>query len=187
MGQYYKAIILNYKTKKPQIVFDPHKWANGVKLMEHSWLRNNMIQYVECLLEEKPRYLVWAGDYADAEEGLDKNLYDLSDRQTLSLSPEDFKYKWIDLRKDNKYLINHTKKQFINKKEVSRNPHNKYWKIHPLSILTAEGNGRGGGDYCGHNEDKVGIWSRDLIGVARRKTEIPNGYTELIVNFYEEL
>ena len=188
MGQYFKAIILDYKTKKPQIVFEPGNWSTGAKLMEHSWMRNNMIQYVECLLEEKPRYLVWAGDYADAEDGSDSNLYDMCSRQTLSICPQDFVHRWLDLRRDNKYLINYTKKEFVNKKRITNNPNQEVtrWRIHPLSLLTAEGNGSGGGDYYGCCEDEVGIWARDLIGVARRKTEIPAGFTEYVTNFYED-
>jgi len=186
MGQYYKAIFLNYKTKKPQIVFEPHSWSNGAKLMEHAYIRNAMVQYAEAMLESKPQYLVWAGDYADHEEGLDNNLYDLSERQTLNLCPEDFKYKWLDLRKDNKYLINYTKKEFINKKRASRDEDGNKSFIHPLALITADGNGRGGGDYSGNDEHLVGHWAKDLIGVARTKTDIPTGFKELYVRFYEE-
>ena len=37
--------------------------------------------------------------------------------------------------------------------------------LHPLSLLTAEGNGRGGGDYNGPNMDMVGTWARDVISM----------------------
>lgn len=186
MGQYYKAIFLNYKTKKSQIVFQPHDWNNGAKLMEHAYIRNTMVQYAEAMLESKPQYLVWSGDYADNEENLDENLYSLSERQTLNLCPEDFKNTWLDLRKDNKYLINYTKKEFVNKKRANRDEDGTKSFIHPLALLTADGNGRGGGDYDGNDNHEVGRWAKDLIGVARTKTDIPTGFKELDVRFYEK-
>jgi hypothetical protein len=54
--------------------------------------------------------------------------------------------------------------------------------IHPLPLLTAEGNGRGGGDYRGNYNNLCGIWSRDSISVAN---EVPEGYTALECNFRE--
>jgi hypothetical protein len=53
--------------------------------------------------------------------------------------------------------------------------------MHPLPILTCEGNGRGGGDF--HKGDPlVGKWARNRVTVANRK---PKGYTELEFNVYE--
>ena len=37
------------------------------------------------------------------------------------------------------------------------------WCLHPLSLLTALGNGKGGGDYHGINEDLIGYWAFDEI------------------------
>lgn len=44
-------------------------------------------------------------------------------------------------------------------------PENNGWTVHPLPLLTAEGNGRGGGDYHEQNPDieLVGTWARDSI------------------------
>jgi hypothetical protein len=55
-------------------------------------------------------------------------------------------------------------------------------QFHPLPILTAEGNGRGGGDYRGADEDLVGTWARDVISV---EMEAPADYTMLVYNFGE--
>ena len=54
--------------------------------------------------------------------------------------------------------------------------------INPLPLLTALGNGRGGGDYSGTDEDKVGIWARDVLSV---EFNIPKGFKEFKVNFRE--
>lgn len=48
------------------------------------------------------------------------------------------------------------------------------WRTHPLPLLTAEGNGRGGGDY---HDDKpgaefVGRWARHKIALAKRKADV---------------
>jgi hypothetical protein len=53
------------------------------------------------------------------------------------------------------YIVNHTKKVYVKKTDG----------LHPLSLLTAEGNGRGGGDYNGPNMDMVGTWARDVISM----------------------
>jgi hypothetical protein len=55
-------------------------------------------------------------------------------------------------------------------------------KIHPLPLLTADGNGRGGGDYNGEGIDHVGTWARDRISLMK---EIPEDFTEITPNFDE--
>jgi hypothetical protein len=54
--------------------------------------------------------------------------------------------------------------------------------IHPLPILTAEGNGRGGGDYYGTDANLAGIWARDILSIEK---EIPDGYMEFECHFHE--
>ena len=79
---------------------------------------------------------------------------------------------------DYKYILNLTKKEYVKIPEYKENE----WTIHPLPLLCADGNGRGGGDYSGSDMDKVGIWAYDKIGISN---DIPNGFTELVVNFEE--
>jgi hypothetical protein len=81
-----------------------------------------------------------------------------------------------------KYLVNHDKKQFVNKTNVPKDRDG--WRIHPLPLLTCEGNGRGGGDFRG-DSDLVGSWARDIISVESTKSTIPKGYTELIFDLTE--
>ncbi len=60
------------------------------------------------------------------------------------------------------------------------------WVINPLPLLTACGNGRGGGDYHSQypDQDKVGIWAGDVLSiefaVPKRKW-----YKKLVVSFSE--
>lgn len=97
------------------------------------------------------------------------------------------------------YLINHSANEYVDLGEYQRmngwtekwrdrdGVLHEYWSaIHPLPLLTACGNGRGGGDY--HRQypdyDKVGTWAFDLIEFANYK---PIGFTERIVKFKEEV
>lgn len=54
-------------------------------------------------------------------------------------------------------LVNHTKNLFVDTR--------KHAEIHPLPLLTCEGNGRGGGDYSGPHMEYVGSWARDILSV----------------------
>jgi hypothetical protein len=112
--------------------------------------------------------VVWAGDYADNEKGKSKNLYSISDNlsnlQSHPPSNDTLIYK---------YIVNHTKKMYVDKCKSKSN-------IHPLPLLISEGNGNGGGDYTGDNVELCGTWARDIISVEK---EIPENYLELICDF----
>lgn len=194
MGQYYKPINIDKKE-----FLNSHSFDNGLKLMEHSYIGNRFMEVVELLLIEKGRWykdrIVWAGDYADVEpdtegqgyKGKGENLYLLIDEEK-GINPvapyEIDKFKEENNLKDMsifRYIVNHTLKQFVDKERLVSFDG---WKIHPLSLLTAEGNGRGGGDYHEENPDSnlVGKWARCSISLEKVK---PEGYEELMVNFKE--
>jgi hypothetical protein len=79
------------------------------------------------------------------------------------------------------YLVNETKGLYVDYEKVK--PTTKWGhRIDPLPLLTAEGNGRGGGDYEGRNMKLVGSWARDVIYVT---DNLPEGLTELIPAFEE--
>lgn len=218
MGQYYKAIFLNEKKNRPVNWVQCYDFGSGAKLMEHSWLKNDFVRFVEKQLMKEPRNLVWAGDYADNEtdvtekellpfvdntseywtlEKLKKdgvNLYTLADDSGKITHDEEVKDKYNHSFKNVapltvKYLINFDKKEFVDKSKVPDTGDG--WKIHPLPLLTCEGNGRGGGDYGRFGEDKnktidyIGRWSRDKIGVASRKSDIPKDFKEIKPDFTE--
>lgn len=162
MGQYYTAVSLDAKEAL-------HPF--GAKLMEHSWLENSHMKQVERLLSpgnpwHKTR-IVWAGDYMDEgifleekdlkdEEGNINGLYSIASKYPLS-TPSD--------GPDTRYILNHTKNIYIDKNDIPDVPGegNEGWKIHPLSILTSSGNGRGGGDYRDEDDENVGSWAGDVI------------------------
>ena len=167
MGQYYHPINLD---KKEHLY--THDYDTGLKLMEHSWIGNDFVETVVNLLREGGRWyknkIVWLGDYADDEE-LHKQL----DNDIKKIKP-----KVQQRPKKYKYLTNHTKQLFVNLDEVVKGLDG--WQIHPLPLLTCEGNGRGGGDYRGESY-LIGSWARDEISIQKEK---PN-YEELIFNLVE--
>lgn len=183
MGQYYKAIILGEKpsdaTQPREIIrlwSSPHDYGYGAKLMEHSYFHIHFVLNLEYQLSPEGMFyrsrVVWAGDYADDEPLQDSD----AESQTLyHLCKEDGTHLPLPHHdtKDYPYLVNHTKKQYVNKEKE---------EIHPLPLLTAEGNGRGGGDYGGHNEELCGTWARDVISI---EMEAPADYEELICEFEE--
>lgn len=188
MGQYYKAVALNEDLQVHGWA-NAHDYDNGLKLMEHSWIGNRFVGAIENLLIQggawykKP--IVWAGDYADEEpNGL--TMYKIASADdSLRLRKG---VRTISQRKY-KYVVNHDTKQYVNKTKV---PVTNTWvnpktgkktkfMIHPLSLLTCEGNGRGGGDYR-DDAPIVGTWARNHISI---ESQIPEGYTELIFDLTE--
>lgn len=174
MGQYYIALILGEKgahsTEIIRQAISPHQYNNGAKLVEHSYVGNNFMEAVEALLMPNAPFfksrLVWAGDYADPEPD-GQNLYSICQENDGLFSTK--QPPAVPL-----YVINHTKQIYF----VKANH-----KIHPLSILTAEGNGRGGGDYQGRDEELSGTWARDVISV---ENTIPQSYKVQKFHFGED-
>ena len=160
MGQYYFPIILGEKSEKENIrtFLDPTMYNNGMKLTEHSYIGNNFMEIVENLISPSGMFyksrLVWAGDYADVEPDSERNLHSMCEAKNpfISVNP-DISYT---------YIVNHTKKVYI---YIKKNHSSDTLTLHPLPLLTAEGNGRGGGDYNGPNMDMVGTWARDVISM----------------------
>jgi hypothetical protein len=219
MGQYYKAVFLA-ENQKPIASVSSYDFGSGAKLMEHSWEKNPMVRFVERQLMVAPQKLVWAGDYADEEDPTTLsnaeikllaheeseywnskvlkekgvNLYSLSDTIGKLIHDERVENKYEHDYKGvapltAKYLVNHDKKEFVNKTKTPKDSDG--WKIHPLPLLTCEGNGRGGGDFFVSTEKKqgnvelIGVWARDKISVVSTKAEIPKGFTELVFDLME--
>jgi hypothetical protein len=190
MGQYYNTVFLG---QEPETRNDyefirgwlyGYNYGEGIKLMEHSYLDTEFMAVVEYLLRPggmmyKTR-IAWAGDYADP----DRAVFDVDDEEASSMTLYNACKKnnylerqilkkemdVVEYMKTYSYIVNHTKKMYVDKRN--------YEVIHPLPLLTAEGNGRGGGDYRGADEEHVGTWARDVISVEK-KLEGLEGYTEL--------
>lgn len=181
MGQYYKPISID---KEEWL----HSWdyENGLKLMEHSYIGNDFVGAVEALIMPDGAWrgdrIIWAGDYADGvvnENGDEINHYGQCEDDTkinppASIPPEQFKY-----------LVNHTKKEFCDKTKACKVG----WgdlRIHPLPLLTADGNNRGGGDYRPNgkkDEALVGSWKGDVVTLDSKK---PEDFKEIDIKVFKE-
>jgi hypothetical protein len=170
MGQYYYPVVLS-ADGKIVVWMCAHNYRNGLKLLEHSYLENNFVSTFEFgLSPEGPHHksrVVWAGDYADNEPDQEKNLYRMCDEYTMIMPQEKDTTMY-------RYIINHSKKQFVDKMVCKSGEEE--MKYHPLPLLTCEGNGRGGGDYRG-DSPLIGSWARDIISVEEVK---PEGFDELV-------
>lgn len=188
MGQYYIAVILADSVPKDgekeiiRLAVNGHSYRCGAKLTEHSWLSNKFVSVIEWLISPggifyKSR-LAWSGDYANNEPNEDSNLYHkvINGEYPMFIPPDEFHTELY------RYIVNHTKHEYVdkNKRSISAASNNDI--MHPLPLLVSEGNGNGGGDYFGPNNELCGRWARDIISV---ETVMPYGYTELVCDFSE--
>ena len=180
MGQYYKAVSLDTKQFVPPF---------GAKLMEHSWIGNSFMLYVQQLLAPGNSWhktkIVWTGDYSDKElftGDPERNLYDLAADEFTDLSNTPV----ID-GPQTKYIVNHSKNVYIDLSEVPsvkvlhNDEEESGWRIHPLPVLTSSGNGRGGGDYRGYEDANVGSWAGDVISSEYEEPVGMEKYTEFFI------
>jgi hypothetical protein len=181
MGQYYIAAFIAPNANPNDIKHEdiiawkcPYQFNNGSKLMEHSYIKNNFMSAVENSLSPKGMFykyrLIWAGDYAD-EESCGENIYTIANMSKNKIDMNNvapFSYR---------YIVNHTKKLYIDKYILEGKGD---FVVHPLSLLTSDGNGRGGGDYHGKGIDMCGSWALNSISM---EMTFPEGYEELIHPF----
>lgn len=193
MGQYYVPLLIDDK-KKSVKAFS----MNGLKIMEHAWFTNDMEAIVQHLHTEKR--VLWMGDYADAENGewiatshfKGERWDELLGYYNLAYGKDKkrpVKPKWNNNHAEYSLLIDDDRKEYV--------PLDKYVKanstlgwlgtlecIHPLPLLTACGNGCGGGDYEGSDMQYVGSWAGDHIyaGVC-----VPDGYKPIVPHFVESI
>lgn len=193
MGQYYKAYIEDYNGHK---VFNPHNaiymtmyghefdrydemafsCMSGLKLMEHSWFKNDFVNGVVEQLAIQMRHVAWVGDYADEttdfNEEYTEEVYDAVWGENSEDSPFETMFMTLGTYEEG-FIINYTKNEYVDlakyyKLAKAKPSWSKYeWCVHPLPLLTVIGNGRGGGDYHGTNMKRVGSWAMDVIGYSR--------------------
>lgn len=186
MGQYYKLMTLKTRSKEAKNTqnekidkwFYSHDFDNGLKLMEFSYVGNHLVNAFCSTLAGEAKIAVCGGDYADPDKKRQtRNLYDLAAKKTKA-NPVDYTDACT---KTYQYIINEDTKQFVDVNKAKRDKWG--YRIHPLPLLIAEGNGKGGGDYSTNRPDidKVGIWARNLIRVSDEKPA--KGYKELKVKF----
>lgn len=208
MGQYYYPTIINGHIGEATVQYlYSHDYDNGLKLMEHSYIGNNFVNAVYSLIWRQPKVIAWIGDYSfpysdNKDEPYEQKLpldvfsqlYDAvmdarkgqGDVQKIHPAPLENNTENVKGR----YLINHSQRQYIDMGEYAEaqswfdgNPWDP-WCIDPLPLLTACGNGRGGGDYhdCYPDYDKVGTWALNLL---EYNDSFPETYEKVTFGFTE--
>lgn len=191
MGQYYRPVIQNLSNPDNEMdITIYNRDIDGeytmAKLLEHSYMGNRLMKAICKLLYKNKCKVAWVGDYSEPEELINLGIpsiiaNNISSAKGVGLNSVEFDYK-------GKYLVNHTKgiymsfDKYLNDEINTSNP---YAIIHPLSLLTAVGNGRGGGDYtAAMNLDLVGTWAWNEIEIT---DEVSPDYSEVIIAFNEEM
>lgn len=175
MGQYFKGIILDDENNI-KVAMNPRNFNEYAKLNEFSYFDNDFLGYFMSNIYQKPKRVVFAGDYANEEKnGL--TLYKMARTIEDKFTEKTFRIMNFPcvFSSDLGYLVNHDKKLFID-----LNVYQCHNSFHPLPILTSEGNGEGNGDYYGENEELAGTWARDLISLEESK---PTDFEEIMAIF----
>lgn len=195
MGQYYK---IAFKPENGKTVYNDRKVKGCdyimAKLLEHSYVGNYLVTSVASMLEAGKCRLAWVGDYAEEDE-VEKITagdvrYGVLWGDGCGKNPHEFPR--VRFRSVGKFLLNHDKKLFV---PLTGGFFNGKWnclvkdpatgkitekirteRYSPIPILTAIGNGRGGGDYFGKDKDLAGTWAWDEISVSDK---VPKGYSRL--------
>ena len=197
MGQYFKALV---ERDDKVTVYGPRGF---MKMTEHSWISNEFTDAVlKDLNDNGPARIAWIGDYADHESfcpnGMDEKEYmerydaAWNDAKTvtgaigqskpveyvrISFDDDcDIQFKAKDLM--DFCLVNLTKGRFMFLGDyIAHDTAARRTSLFPLSLLTAVGNGQGGGDYQGACMKSVGSWAFDEIALVR-KDELPEDLAE---------
>lgn len=186
MGQYYKGLILD---KEKIIISDGRNYkCDGYKLLELSYLwKCKSLDSVSAYIKDHPCRIAWIGDYSNSYTALLRvrkdeymkyyNLIWANEEKTgfidlvTSTTLEESKALYKDA-----YLINIDQKIYIDfNKFIRQNIYSSGDCFHPLSLLTACGNGQGNGDYPSSYSSDIGDWAFDTIYLSKTK---PEGFTE---------
>ena len=171
MGQYYTAFT------KIDGEYNSYGFWGHLKLMEHSWWKNDWVNLISESIYHNRGNVAWIGDYAEEEEIAPFDIPDGLNRTVLNDSTV------CDFTLNGKFLVNHTKGVYLDCTKYYNANEKNDWCIHPLPLLTAVGNGRGGGDYWGFKPGQVGVWAWNELEVTDAP---PSGYKEVMFFFSED-
>ena len=189
MGQYYRPVVETTKGGMVSI----NTYLDGeyecAKLMEQSWYTHPFVNAVVSRLYNKPSKIAWVGDYAtslvdDFPNTPVQELYNIAYGEgSVSLDT----LKSNDFTLDNKFLVNHDTKEFIDLNKYREENTVDGYCTHPVSLLTALGNGCGSGDFMYHAESEeqvanVGKWAWNTLEIT---DTAPKEYKEVMYLFRE--
>ena len=181
MGQYYTPLTQKGDDLKTRTSYTlKYKGEhNGYKLTEHSWWYNPAMNAFVRLIYRNPLRVAWVGDYSKDKAVSKENHFQEFIRDNRNREVE-LSVEGLDL--GGLYLVNHSKKVFLDCSDYYNRCATDGWCLHPISLLTAVGNGEGGGDYYGENSSDVGTWAWDIISV---EDEPPKDFNEVKYTFIE--
>lgn len=168
MGQYYRVA---FKKVSDDITVINDRKVEGcdyvmAKLMEHSWLKNDLCMAIANVLSHGKCRLAWIGDYAEDEELSEICNNELTMEEVWGKKHNNV-LKKVNFDYHHKFLVNHTKGVYISFDKYIKTFDDE-WRICPFSFLTAIGNGRGGGDYSGINMELIGTWAWDELEITSK-------------------
>lgn len=193
MGQYYRFINLD---KKEACDRNREFW----KLTEHSYVGNYYCNDILSLInnEWKGDRVLHVGDYAEENDiSTTSELIKKLNKEFNTKTPfYRYSYCFEDVKpnkvKNNiRYVYNLDKKEYI---DLYEQPIMDTWfyddtigfnKLNSFALLTACGNGQGGGDYDGINNDKIGSWAGDHFESSEHKLNKYNDFKENKTYFFE--
>lgn len=193
MGQYYRFINLDKQEKCDRNMYP-------LKLTEHSYVGNDYCNDILTLLKDKWEgdRIIHVGDYATGSDNTTTSH--LISQLEKEFNPIESFFNYgeyfnnIEPDKVNKkirYVYNLDKKEFV---DLYHQPIENIWygegeagfaKFNSFALLTACGNGQGGGDYHGANEEYIGSWVGDHFVSSEKKLDKYKDYKENKLVFYE--
>lgn len=207
MGQYYKPAVITQDGRILSV--SSHDFGSGAKLTEHSWIGNEFVNTAYSLIYKSPKQVAWIGDYALDPYGEDilgdfpyvdvmpleefQRYYDsVWAEDSTPLSKEMFSQRdagILDYDTKGTYLVNHSREVYISLDNYLSDCTVKGgewdgWCMNPLPLLTACGNGQGGGDFhksrAGYED--IGVWAFDCLEYTDKA---PDGYNEEHFMFFD--
>ena len=191
MGQYYRAAVLDCKTSKPDVIITSYDYNCGAKLTEHSYVNNDFVTATLLYINRfGPKRLIWSGDYGEKTDmkNPDWALYNKTSEEVglyfdniwaenpkknqfapAPFSNQEMEAAWhedtykYDQDYSPRYIHNLSKNLWIDLNDYDKDP--KGLNLNPIPLLTAIGNGKGGGDYEGTNMELIGTWAGDMFEV----------------------
>jgi len=147
MGAYYTPTALINETKHnyQRLGF----YSCGAKLMEHSYFGTNLVNGSLFMIESgawKNKSFTWACDYSEDLIVANKNIYDISQNNTIC---ELDMSKKVDGLYNNVIILNNSKMEYLDLSEYVYNyKFDKKWMIHPFPLLTNSEKDYMGGGAC---------------------------------------
>lgn len=174
---------------------EPENHAAGDEIYDQAWTDEPFMNAIERALSPEGSWhknrLVWAGDEVNPEDSsLDKvseeqqKKYRLQmllveeEKNLYEVASEYFQKKVVlETVKDRslQYLINHTKKEYVDMNKLPEEIEGQTTSIHPLPYLTCSKYRE-----YGFSIEFTGRWTADSISMER---ELPAGYMEIQPDF----